>query len=251
MTFFGKIFVVLNLTISLLMAAFAMGLYTSGIDWTERAAKGSQPAGLTAQRKSELKEAMDSVVPVEKGYDDANEELMKREEDRQADQRWFAAELKHNRFDADAGNPARDIDLQENGIPKADPKVPRRPLRAAAKDRRGQDLLAVAKYDALLKKAQAENERHLMDLALVFNEDTKLTALLVPPKGVKGGLRGRIEDERIKRQGIKDETEAVEHLATKAAVEAAVIGERIEMLDEQIAALRRALSRLKGMDVKK
>jgi hypothetical protein len=235
MTLFGKIFVVLNLTISLLMAAIGVGLYTSGIDWTEKSAKASQPAGLTAQRKAELKEAMDSVGPVEKGYDDANEELMKREEDRQADQKWFA----------------RDIDLQENGIPKADPKVPRRPLRVPIKDRKGQDLFAVAKYDALLKTAQTTNEGHLMDLASVFNEDVKLTVLLVPAKAAKGGLRARTEDERIKRQGIKDETEAVEHLATKAAVEAAVIGERIEMLDEQIAALRRALSRLKGMDGKK
>jgi hypothetical protein len=251
MTLFGKIFVVLNLTISLLMAAIGVGLYTSGIDWTEKSAKASQPAGLTAQRKAELKEAMDSVGPVEKGYDDANEELMKREEDRQADQKWFAAELKHNRFDAGPGNPARDIDLQDNGIPKADPKVPRRPLRVPIKDRKGQDLFAVAKYDALLKTAQTTNEGHLMDLASVFNEDVKLTVLLVPAKAAKGGLRARTEDERIKRQGIKDETEAVEHLATKAAVEAAVIGERIEMLDEQIAALRRALSRLKGMDGKK
>src|SRR5262245_59314683 len=125
MTFFGKIFVVVNLTISLLMAAIGMGLYTSSVDWTEKAAKGSQPAGLTAQRKAELKEALDSVGPVEKGYEDANEDLMKREEDRQADQKWIAAELKHNRFDADVGNPARDIDLQDNGIPKADPRVPR------------------------------------------------------------------------------------------------------------------------------
>jgi len=250
MTFFGKIFVVLNLTISLLMAAIGMGLYTSGIDWTEKAAKGSQPAGLTAQRKAELKEATDASDTVLKGYDAANEDVMKREEDRQADQQWFAAELEHNRLRADGANPARDILIQDNGIPQIDPKT-RRPVRVAAKDSKGNPLLAVARYDALLRTAQAQNETLLTQLSSAFNEDIKLTNLLVPPKGTKGGLRDRITDERLKRQGIADETEAVEHLAAKAAVEAAVIGERIEMLDEQIVSLRRAFSRLKGMDGKK
>lgn len=251
MTFIGKLFVMLNLVISLMMAAFGVGLFTSGIDWTEKAAKGSDPAGLTAQRKAALKEVTDAIAPVEAGWRDANEALLVREEMRQSDQKWYTEELVHVRSRATDTDPARDIEVQDNGVPKADPKTPRRPLRIPAEDRAKKPLLSIAAYDGLLKKSQAENETHLDQLAKEFDADILLTNRLTAPKGEKIGLRDKLVLERIKRLGIIEETESVEHLGTKAVVEAAVIGERISMLDDQIASLRRTLIRLKGMDGKK
>ncbi|MGL4551267.1 MAG: hypothetical protein ACRC33_08765 [Gemmataceae bacterium] len=251
MTFIGKIFVMLNLVISLMMAAFGVGLYTSNVDWTERAAKGTEPAGLTAQRKAALKEAESAVPAVEAGWKDANEALMVREEMRQADQKWYTGELVHVRSKATEADPARDLDIPPDGNLRSDPRT-RRPVMLPAKDRTGKNVLkSIAAYDGELKVVQADNETRLSQLGKEFEGDIVLTNRLTPPKGEKRGLRDRITDERVKRQGITDETESVEHLGAKAAVEAAVVGERIEMLDEQLASLRRTLSRLKGMDAGK
>lgn len=82
-------------------------------------------------------------------------------------------------------------------------------------------------------------------------EDIRLTRLLVPLKGVRGGLRDRIVEERVKRQGLLDEIESVESLGTIAQFEMAVVRERIRDLDEQIASLRRTLSRVRRLDVSK
>src|SRR5829696_4617070 len=179
MTFLGKIFVMVNLVISLMMATVGVGLYASSIDWSERPAKGSAPAGVAALRKAALKEAMDGIDPVAEGWRVANEVIMDREEKRQGDQKWFAAELVHVRAKANDADPAREVEIQENGVPKADPKMPHRPNLTVAKDRAGKNnLLSIAAYEGLLATAQKQNASQLDLLEKAFNADTQLTLQL-------------------------------------------------------------------------
>lgn len=243
MTFLGKVFVMVNLVISLMMATVAMGLYASNIDRSDKKG-GDTPA--VAQRKTALKEATDSIAPVEQGWSEANAELTRREGNRQEDQAWYAAELEHNRTKANKDNPARAVAFGDNGLPLIDPVTKRRPARVPAVDRNGQPLDALAKYDGYLIAAQKANATALAQLDKAFLADTRLANRLVPPPGEKGGLRAAIEAERIKQQGLAEESASVEHLGTKAEVEGAVINDRIAALDEQIKSLRRTLARLKG-----
>lgn len=255
MTFLGKLFVMVNLVISLMMATVAMGLYSSSIDWTERAAKGGDPstAGLAGQRKSQLKQDLEAAPAVEAGWRDSVKVLLDLEEKRQQLQKFYTAELVHTRSQATEADPARDVDLQDNGQPKADPDPKRAhlPLRIPAQDRQKNPLGSIALYESKLKKSQSENDALRVTLGKEFGADMDLVIKLTPPAGAKRGLRDLIAAERIKRLGILDEIEQVQHLGTKSVVEAAVVGERIEALDQQIQALRRTLSRLRGVDSKK
>lgn len=258
MTFIGKAFVMVNLAISVMMMAVATGLFMTGIDRTEKAAKPGEPAGLTAQRKTELKELQSMIPPVENGWRQAHTDLLTREGYRVADQKWFQKELEHVRFhakvDDKVNNPARTIELNENAQPVLDVDNPdlemkRRPKRVAAVDRRNNPLSSIAFYTSELKKAQEKNVGVLAKLDKAFQEDIRLTNLLVPPIGK--GLRDRSVDERLKREGINFEYDAVDRFFVKTRVESAILRDRIGAMDDQIKGLRRTLARLKSLDAGK
>jgi hypothetical protein len=247
MTFIGKLIVLVNLVISLLVATVALGLYATGIDWTERAGKPGEPPGLTAQRKAELKEVTDMIPLVEAGRIEINKRVVATETRRLRNQVAYAAELAHIQRGASAEDPARTIELQEDGRPKLDPMHPTGLARVAALDRGKQPLQSIAAYEGFLQKAITENEGILKQLDTALNQDIQLTLRLVPMPGERG-LREQLAQEREKRLGIQTEIDAVTHLGTKAVVEGAVIQERIDALDAQIAALKAALSRVQGVD---
>jgi hypothetical protein len=248
MTLFGKLFVLVNLMLSVALAAFAMSTYTNSVDFTERAAKPGDPGGVTAQRKAQLKEVSDMIPLVEAGRVDINKQVVASEARRLKNQVAYGAELVHIRRGATAESPARTTEYQDDGRPKLDPKHPTGMARIDAQDRIKQPLQSVAAYDGYLQKSLVENEGILRQLDALLKQDIELTLRLVPLTGVKGGLRDAQTRERLKQQGLRSEIAAVSHLETKALVEGAVIAERIEDLDAQIAALQATLKRLEGVD---
>jgi hypothetical protein len=248
MTFFGKLFVLANLVLSVALAAIAMSTSVNRIDFTDRAAKPGEPAGLTAQRKAELRDAENMIKLTQDGIQLAEKKILANEARRLKYQLAYAQELVHLRRAASVENPARTTEYQEDGRPKLDPKHPTGMTRIEAQDRNKQPLQSIAAYNGLLEKAIAENEGILKELNTLFQQDIELTQKLVPPKGVKGGLRDALARERRKQLDLRSELAAVSHLETKALVEGAVVAERIEALDAQIAALQATLKRLEGLD---
>ncbi len=77
MTFIGKLFVMINLAISLLMAVTAFGLYASGIDWTDRAAKEGQPEGKMQGLRKEIDDVVARLSLAEGSWKAARQEVRK------------------------------------------------------------------------------------------------------------------------------------------------------------------------------
>ncbi|MFQ3593061.1 MAG: hypothetical protein SNJ82_07710 [Gemmataceae bacterium] len=248
MTILGKLFVLANLVLSVALAAISMSTYANSIDFTDRPAKPGEPAGITAQRKAELKEAMEMIPLVEAGHVEINKQVVAHERRRLQYQVAYGAELVHLQRNATAESPARTTEYQDDGRPQLDPKHPTGMVRINAQDRTKQPLQSIAAYDSYLQKAMAENEGILKQLDGLLKQDIELTLKLVPAKGGKGGLRDALTRERLKQQGLRAEIAAVSHLETKALVEGVIISERIEALDAQIAALQATLKRLEGLD---
>jgi hypothetical protein len=192
------------------------------------------------------------MIPlVEAGRVEINKQVVASEARRLKNQVAYGAELVHIRRGATAEMPARTTEYQEDGRPKLNPKHPTGMTRIDALDRLKQPLQSIAAYDGYLQKSMAENEGILKQLDALLKQDIELTNRLVPPMGIKGGLRDAQTRERLKQQGIRNEIAAVSHLETKALVEGAVIAERIEALDAQIASLQATLKRLEGVDAGK
>ena len=67
MTLLGKILVLVNLGIAVMLAAWSFSIYASGVDWTAIKSKGtpSVPIGQFAIREDKLTELWKSVAPAQ------------------------------------------------------------------------------------------------------------------------------------------------------------------------------------------
>src|SRR4051812_47765172 len=94
MTRLGKLFVMLNLVLSLMLGATAFGVYTNGVDFSDTPAKGSVPAGKLAPVKAELEDTLKQIPTVENSWQTARAELLAREDKRRAERDWYAQQLR-------------------------------------------------------------------------------------------------------------------------------------------------------------
>src|SRR3954453_19711881 len=94
MTFLGKLFVMLNLALSLMLGATAFGVFTSGVDFSDTPAKGSVPAGKLLPVKTDLDETLKQMPIAETSWQTARSELLAREDKRRDERDWYAKELR-------------------------------------------------------------------------------------------------------------------------------------------------------------
>src|SRR3954464_4114030 len=105
MTFIGKLFLMLNVALSLAMMAAGMGLYATRTDWTEAPAKAGAPPGVLVRKKAELKDAMDAIPPAENSFKKALGDLETLERQRHVDREFYSKWLEHARTLATPDNP--------------------------------------------------------------------------------------------------------------------------------------------------
>jgi hypothetical protein len=239
MTLFGKIVVVLNLVLSLLMAAWALGLWTNRIDWSNNKGADLQPPGELTLRKAEAERAWNEAPGGFAAYRDAKAALFAREDGKEdgkdgraADRNWYAAEIEHLRTGATEANPGRMVDLAlGQGLPTPDPRNYDRPTMKIAKDKFGKPIQSIAAY----AKRETELFKELADVQDEYQksveEDTRLTERLIGPKG----LQQRILDEQAKLAEVLKEAELLRPLLINAVVESELILKRREFLKARIA----------------
>lgn len=263
MTFLGKLFVMFNVALSLLMAFLAFGLYATGVEWGYDPAKPGQAGGILKEKQDKLKEFQGNQGSVETTWAIVQSNLWTTEEARLKDRVFYAAEFDHLRTKADEANPARVVQIDDktfrpirepNGLPKMETTKER-----GDKDK-AKDLQSRLVYDRDLKKAEADNLAVLADLDKRIKETIALTNLMIDdparnlpdamddPKGPRG-LRSLLGLERVKREGVEEEQRQVNPLFVNTAIEGDLVLKRLESLKERIAELKAHMSK-RGMDVK-
>ena len=248
MTFIGKLFVMINLAISLLMAVTAFGLYASGIDWTDRAAKDGQPEGKLQGLRKEIDDVVARLKLAEGSWKSARADLRAREDVRRIERAWSDGEMAKL---AGGKGPVQVIDPVELAKKPAERMMPR------ATAFLGQDPPALETrvfYDAELETHQKKNTTVRVALTQKVKEDEDLTRTLAgdkegEPEPRLRGIRREIAEERVKRLGLIDEQGITKALEVNVAVESELILKRLDALDERILELGRYLKKKHNVDV--
>ena len=268
MTFIGKLFVMINLAISLLMAVTAFGLYVSGIDWTDRAAKEGQPEGKMQTLRKGIDEVLARLPLAENSWKAARQEvrdvtkvvggktetekikgLLIVEDERRNERDWADKEMRKL-----AGG-KESVFTVDSAASAANPTA--RPFMVLALAFPGQDppaLMTRDVYDERLKDYQKQNFTIRENLTKKVKEDEDLTRKLAgdkegDPEPRIRGIRHEIAEERVKLLGLIDEQGITKALEVNIAVESELILKRLAELDGRIQELGRYLKKKHNVDV--
>jgi len=258
MTFLGKLLVMVNVGVSLVMAYAAVALYFNGVDWGYDKAKPGEVGGLLKQKQAEIAEVQTMQAPNESAWKAARPLLWKQEEERRKARAFFVAKIDHNRNKANQDAPALAVEIEKTKEgdyrAKRDPKAPYLPVMKLTKvrgEKEKQDDLAPlqsrAVYQGQLLTYHKENLGLLDKLAKEFKKDDELTRQIFD-KSTKRGLQPDLMEERVKRQKVEAERRLIKPLYVNTAVESELSLKRLKALKEQIKQLR-AYCANRGMDV--
>lgn len=243
MTFIGKLFVLVNLAMSLMLATLAFIAYSAGIDWSNNAAKAGQDPGKIVPRKSQMDDLLKAQLPLaEQNWRSARKDLWEREDVRRTDREWYAKQLREVE---EGKGPLQVVVRNKDGM--ADPGKGELPL-VDAEEVAGTPLQPRKEYVKRIENDRAENVKIRADLEEKVKEDTKLTNELVG-EGKKKGLRREVTEEREKRLGVVAEQGIVESLQINSAVDSELVLKRLESIDERVRELSSYLRVRHGVDV--
>ena len=245
MTFIGKLFVMINLAISLLMAATAFGLYVNGVDWTDKGAKEGQAEGKMLALRKSIDDVIARLPLAENSWKAARADVRTREDIRRTERTWSDAEMAKL-----AGG--KDVVFMVDSVESAKNPAARPVMKAA--EFSGQPLMTREVYDERLKDFQKQNTTIRENLEKKVKEDETLTRKLAgdkegDPEPRIRGIRREIAEERVKRLGLIDEQGITKALEVNVAVESELILKRLDALDERIQELGRYLKKKHNVDV--
>jgi|GEM_PF-3221278 hypothetical protein len=251
MTLFGKILVLLNLGLALVLAAWSFNIYANGIDWTDRKDTRTTPPrmGQFALRKEKLDELGKGIDPAQKDWLNERAQLA-REEKHLADERlWYDKELRYvltgpargrgifdvaiaTQDDPNTGVKRGQVLLDNQGYPQLVPiRDPNNvPLQ----------LQSLAEYNTedntVLRSLGEEMAKHAAQIA----ESNGLTDKIIgdKDKGVRG-LQQRIYDEQAKNAAVIAEIKLIEPQLLNALVELQTVNKRREQMLRRIEELKR------------
>jgi hypothetical protein len=243
MTALGKILVFLTFALSLMMATWALGVYTNRIDFSDSKAKGGE--GEYEKRRLAIDALNKELPPAETAWREARASLG-REEKRVADDRvWYQDQLQHVREKATDANPVKRIvyakaDGEQPGVRKGQIRLDAdgRPLLEPAKDRLGNALLSLARHNQDEQKVLHDLEEVQNQHAKQIDDAVALTERLIGKPGVKG-LHQQLVEERKKRDDVVAEIGLVEPLLINTVVDAELVHKRHQALEGRLQELKK------------
>jgi len=257
MTLLGKLFVMLNLALSLMLGATAFGVFSNGIDFSDTPAKGSMPPGKLAPVKAELDETLKQIPVVEGSWQTARADLLAREDKRRGERDWYAQQLRKvvtekgaiQEVDTNAEKAAEQRREQQRATTGILPQAVL-PVLADARGPAGANLMGLPFYVDRLDSLRKENVAVRKQLNDKLGEDTVLTKKLAgdPENPRARGLRQQVAEERVKKAGIVDEQGIAEGMRINSLVESELIYKRLEALEGRIAELSRYLKKKHSVD---
>jgi hypothetical protein len=243
MTVFGKILVMLNLALSLMLAAWAFGVWSDRIDFSNTKASGERTAGEFARREAELASLWEGVRPAEAGWQLARADLRAQEKQRDSDLAWYYDQVQHLLGKPNPAEPVKvvvwaDRDDEKLGVRRGqvalDPRT-LRPVMAPAKDAAGNPLLSLAAYDAEERKVLSSIDEVQNKFQKQVDQAIAYTEQLLGPKG----LQQRLLAEKGKLADVQAEEKLVRPLLVNTAVDSELVFKRQKSLEERVKELER------------
>ncbi len=235
MTLFGKLLVFVNLVLSVILVAIAVGLYTQRIDWSGSGSGPTANKGEVAKLKDKLKPAngwglYDDLSASEARFEAAAPALAAVRNVRTRNQEWYAAQLKT--LDT-SDRPVMDL-VDESGKLVLDPSG--LPKLQKAQDRAGAEMLGEAQYRDQMKVLTGKIQDDQAEFKKVKAEDIELSDQIVKP----GGLRELRELEKHKVRQIEEELETLKPLWYNTLVEKELVVNRKDLLEARKTQLEKA-----------
>jgi hypothetical protein len=251
MTLFGKLLVLLNLGLALMLAAWSFNIYANGIDWTDRKDTKSTPPrmGRFAVRAAELDELWKGVAPVQQDWLRERAQLAKEEKRLDGERVWYDKEIRYVLTGPAKGKNILDVaiavqDDPTTGVKRGEVLLDKQGLPQLAPIRDPNNvplqLQSLAEYnkedEGILKDIADLIAQHSAQIA----ESTALTDKIIgaPEKGVRG-LQQRIYDEQAKNVALLAEIKLVEPLFINTLVEAQLVNKRHEQMKRRIEELKK------------
>ncbi len=251
MTRFGRVLVLLNLALSLMLAAWSFNIYANGIDWTDRKDTKSTPPrmGRFAVNAATLDELWKGVPAVQKDWLDGRAALAKQEKGLADERVWYDKEIHYvlvgpaknkgvfdvaiaTQDDPNTGAKKGQVLLDEQGFPQLVPiqDPAGKPLQ----------LQSLAEYNKEEESILNDIEKLVAQHSANIAEAGTLTDKIIGDKG-KGirGLQQRINDEQAKNADLLAEIKLVEPQLINTLVEAQLVNRRHAQMVRRIAELRR------------
>jgi hypothetical protein len=262
MTWLGKVLVLFNLALSLMLMIWALMLFTNRVDWSDQRGKDGRPDGELVRRQAQTKELWDAIPVAEYAWRKNRDTLVLLEEGTPPDRKdgrlanlaWYEAEKRHLRTGAvpDANNSARAVEfLVKDGKDKTRELIPDaknfgRPTMGVPKDSREKTLVlgSLAYYQKEEKANRAAQEKEDKRLKDAIVLDTQLTDLLNGNKG----LKQRLIDAQLYRTNVLAEHNEIKRPLINANVESELLLRRKRQLEYRIDELQKArAARLAGL----
>ena len=251
MTRFGKVLVLLNLGLALMLAAWSFNIYANGIDWTDRKdAKSTPPRmGQFAVRAAKLDELWKSVPPVQQDWLRDRGALAKEEKSLADERAWYDKEIRYVLVGPAKNKSIFDVAIAANDDPKSGVKrgqvlldaqgLPQlQPIRDPLNN--PLQLQSLAEYnkeeDSILQEIEKLIAAHSANIA----ESIALTDKIIgdKEKGVRG-LQQRINDEQAKNADLLAEIALVGPQFLNTLVEAQLVNKRHTQMERRIEELKK------------
>ena len=202
MDLFGKILVLANFALSLMMAAIGGAVLFYRVDWSDAptdAATGAPPGELVA-RIAKVKELQALVTPADAYWRETRASLLAQEERRKGDEIWYAAELEHLKTGDASKKPILAL-VFDKGVTTPDPANNGRPQMAPVADRFGTPLRSLVWYNQQQGAVNADTTTVLDKIDKASQEDKTLTSLLLTEKQADGSILGTPDQSAAGRAG--------------------------------------------------
>ncbi len=242
MTSLGKALVFVNLALSLVVAAWAQGIYSNRINWSnDRKAK---PEGEMVRRLQRIDELGGPLGAAGLSWNEGRATLAALDQRRADDRAWYDTELAHDRSGANKQAPARVVKLDKGQpvLTQPDPNKPGydvRPVMEPGRDPFGQPLLSLVVYGQEEEAVHQQINQTAKEIESTAKEDENLTNQLAgDPNGVKG-LQHRILDARAKMAEAITEQRFVRPFLINAVVNSDLVFKRQRELETRIKELEK------------
>lgn len=251
MTRLGKILVLLNLGLAVMLAAWSFNVYNNGIDWTDRKDTKSTPprTGRFAVRDAKLKDLWNGLSPAESDWMRERERLAKEESGLAVERVWYDKEIRYVLAGPAKNRGIREVALagQDNdklGVKKGQVLLDNQgnPQLVPIRDPAGNalQLQSLAEYnkedESVLKEIANQIELHQKQIA----DANALTDKIIgdKAKGIRG-LQQRIYDEQDKNVNVIAEIKRIEPLFINTLVEGQLVSKRHTQMERRIKELKK------------